>query len=82
MARPRDALAAPGWARVSGEQRDWGVGSSMRFNCEYHAKTDEELLRLALTPDQLTEDTNYALSAELNARGIGRTQRLADFRVQ
>jgi hypothetical protein len=36
----------------------------------YEARTDEELLRLALERDQLTADANLALSSELSRRGL------------
>ena len=36
----------------------------------YRNKTNEELLRLALAPEELTAEANVALSAELAARGI------------
>ena len=38
---------------------------------EYRDKTDSELLRLALTPEQLTADANAALNDELARRRIG-----------
>src|SRR5437660_2521332 len=38
---------------------------------EYRHKADIELLRLALTPDQLTPEAYHTLSAELASRGIG-----------
>ena len=38
---------------------------------EYRHKADKELLRLALTPDQLTPEAYHALTAELASRGIG-----------
>jgi hypothetical protein len=37
----------------------------------YRHKADIELLRLALTPDQLTPEAYHALTAELASRGIG-----------
>jgi len=52
------------------------------FAKEYAAKTDEELLRLALAPDQLTEDANCALSAELRSRGLGENERIAEFQQE
>src|ERR1700677_147456 len=36
----------------------------------YRNKTNKELLRLALTPQQLTPEAQVALNAELAARGI------------
>jgi hypothetical protein len=38
---------------------------------EYRNKTDKELLRLALSPDQLTSEAQVALTTELAGRGIG-----------
>jgi hypothetical protein len=41
---------------------------------EYRNKTDKELLRLALTPEELTQEANTALKNELARRRIdGRT---------
>lgn len=37
---------------------------------EYASKSDEELLQLALNPEQLTPEANVALSGELSKRGI------------
>jgi hypothetical protein len=37
---------------------------------EYRNRTDKELLRLALTPEQLTPEAKGALTAELATRGI------------
>jgi len=37
---------------------------------EYGSKSDEELLRLALTSEQLTPEANVVLSGELARRGI------------
>ena len=38
---------------------------------EYRAKSDAELLRLALSPEQLTADATLALTSELARRHIG-----------
>ena len=38
---------------------------------EYRHKADNELLRLALGPEQLTPEAYHALTAELASRGIG-----------
>jgi hypothetical protein len=38
---------------------------------EYRHKADKELLRLALTPDELTPEAYHALTAELAIRGLG-----------
>lgn len=46
---------------------------------EYRSKTDEELLRLALAPEQLTPEANAALNDELARRRI-KTERLNAFR--
>ena len=37
---------------------------------EYRNKTDKELLRLALTPEDLTPEANVALKSELARRRI------------
>jgi hypothetical protein len=37
---------------------------------EYRSKTDKELLRLALTPEELTPEVNVALTSELARRRI------------
>jgi hypothetical protein len=50
------------------------------FAREYGTKTDEELLRLALEPDELTDEARFALSAELRTRGIDTPTRLAALR--
>lgn len=52
------------------------------FARHYAEITDEELLRLALVPDQLTDDANLALNAELSARGLGKPEHLARFHTQ
>ena len=42
---------------------------------EYRNKTNKELLRLALSPEQLTPEAQVALAAELATRGInGKTK--------
>jgi hypothetical protein len=46
----------------------------------YQAKTDEELLRLALEASELTPEARMALSTELSRRGIDRTEQLTNFR--
>lgn len=43
---------------------------------EYEGKTDEELLRLALDPGQLTPQANVALNGELARRRINNAERL------
>ena len=48
----------------------------------YEAKSDEELLRLALAPDQLTEEAFFALSAELRSRSPGANGRIAEFQQE
>jgi hypothetical protein len=40
------------------------------LGAEYRNKTNKELLRLALTPEQLTPEAQVALTAELATRGI------------
>jgi hypothetical protein len=49
---------------------------------QYHSKTDEELLRLALDPEQLTPEGNTVLNAELAQRGINNAERRSAFRVE
>ena len=50
------------------------------FAEEYRGKTDEELLRLALDPEQLIPEANAALNGELSRRQINNTERLGAFR--
>lgn len=52
------------------------------FAEEYQNKTDEELLRLALDPEQLTPEANAALNDELARRRINNTQQLKAFSEQ
>ena len=52
------------------------------FAEEYQNKTDEELLRLALDPEQLTSEANAALNDELARRRINNTQQLKAFSEQ
>jgi hypothetical protein len=47
---------------------------------EYQAKTDEELLRLALDPAQLTPEASSVLNDELALRRINSAERLNAFR--
>ena len=47
---------------------------------EYQAKTDEELLRLAFDPGQLTPEASSVLNDELALRGINSAERLNAFR--
>lgn len=49
---------------------------------EYASKSDEELLRLALNPEQLTPEANVLLSSELSRRGISSRERLETTRQQ
>ena len=49
---------------------------------EYGSKSDEELLLLALTPEQLTPEANVVLSGELSRRGIASRERLDLMRQQ
>jgi len=49
---------------------------------EYQPKTDEELLRLALDPAQLTPEANSVLNKELSRRRINSKERLRTFRVE
>ena len=48
----------------------------------YQAKTDEELLRLALDAADLTPEANFVLSSELSRRGIHTDERLVSFRAE
>src|SRR5258708_12319017 len=48
----------------------------------YAERTEEELLRLFLDSDQLTDDANLALSAELNRQGLAKPERIASFRAE
>jgi hypothetical protein len=47
---------------------------------EYRSKTDEELLRLALDPEQLTPEATSVLNDELTRRRINNAERLKAFR--
>jgi hypothetical protein len=47
---------------------------------KYQGKTDEELLRLALDPAQLTPEASSALNSELARRRINSIERLETFR--
>lgn len=49
------------------------------FAEEYEKKTDEELLRLALTSEQVTPDANVALNDELRRRRINTVDKLRAF---
>jgi len=49
---------------------------------EYRGKTDEELLRLALDPEQLTPETNVVLHDELARRRINNAEGLSAFRKE
>lgn len=49
---------------------------------EYQRKTDEELLRLALDPTQLTPEASSILNDELSRRRINTVERLGVFRVE
>jgi hypothetical protein len=49
---------------------------------EYGSKSDEELLRLALTSEQLTPEANVVLSGELARRGISSREHMAAARRQ
>lgn len=46
------------------------------FANEYATKSDEELLRLGLHPEQLTPEADLALSSELQIRGLNDRERL------
>lgn len=47
---------------------------------EFRGKTDDELLRLALEPEQLTPEANALLNDELARRRINKPERLNAFR--
>lgn len=49
---------------------------------EYKGKTDEELLRLALNPTELTPEANSVLNDELARRRINSAERLTGFREE
>jgi hypothetical protein len=49
---------------------------------QYRARTDEELLRLALEPEQLAPEAQIQLHAELARRGIDSPARLEEFRAE
>jgi hypothetical protein len=48
----------------------------------YEFKSDEELLRLALAPDQLTPEAATALTFELSRRGLDGAEQLNSFREE
>jgi hypothetical protein len=48
----------------------------------YELKSDEELLRLVLAPDQLTPEAASALTSELSRRGIDGAEQLNSFREE
>ena len=48
----------------------------------YKEKSDDELLRLALDPSDLTDEARLALSAELHTRGIDNQSQMAAFRLE
>lgn len=52
------------------------------FAQEYRAMSDDELLRLALAPDQLTPDASTALTEELSRRRIGDVKQLEAFSAE
>lgn len=49
---------------------------------QYRTKSDDELLRLAVTPADLTPEASIMLSNELSRRGINTAERLAPFREE
>ena len=49
---------------------------------QYQSKSDEELLSLALYPEQLTLEANAALNDELARRRINNSERRSAFRAQ
>jgi hypothetical protein len=52
------------------------------FLREYETKSNEELLRLATDPSQLTDEANSALLAEMRKRGLDDSEQLNNFRQQ
>lgn len=57
--------------RVAAEFEDIQSMDVQQLGEEYRSKTDKELLRLALNPDQLTSAAQVALTGELASRRIG-----------
>lgn len=51
------------------------------YASEYKGMSEEELLRLAIASSELTQEAQFALSAELSARGL-KTERVEAFRGQ
>jgi hypothetical protein len=49
---------------------------------KYRAKSDDELLRLAVSPDQLTDEARTALQVELATRNLDDNEHLAAARNQ
>jgi hypothetical protein len=52
------------------------------FVHSYATKTNDELLRLQLGSQDLTEEASLALAGELRNRGLGGAERVAAFRTQ
>ena len=50
------------------------------FAESYESKTDEDLLRLALHPEQLTPEATIALTNQLAKRRLGKPEQLKEFR--
>ena len=67
--------------RVKGEGNIQCVGTPDLAG-HYQSRTDEELLRLALDPEELTAEANAALNGELARRRINNAERLSAFREQ
>jgi hypothetical protein len=73
------------WSVVSGQlEQAWvvmcGANGSSRVRQILWSKSDEELLRLALAPEELTPEAAIALHAELARRRIGSAEQLSSFR--
>lgn len=52
------------------------------FAESYESRTDEDLLRLALHPEQLTPEATIALTNQLAKRRLGKPEQLKDFENQ
>ncbi|HEY1800151.1 MAG TPA: hypothetical protein VGG46_04375 [Terriglobales bacterium] len=52
------------------------------FIREYETKSNEELLRLATDPSQLTEEANYVLAIELRKRRLDAKEQIINFQQQ
>jgi hypothetical protein len=69
------ALVFVAWANYHSRHAEWDLAGV------YQAKTDEELLRLAMESDQLTSEAQAHLTRELGSRGINAEQ-ISSFREE